>query len=431
MVNPSRIADLACPRSPAPELLFPSFAIDRRFPMRLSHRAARGEKLAMSDRDLAATFVVAPRMSIERKLLLLAAALFALTSLLYSLSAILTPFVAGVALGYLLNPVAERLQRMGLSRLGAALLLLCAFIFIVAAFGLLMVPVLVRQLESFVASLPGYLAALQGLLSEWSGKLTAEYTAFLKQYDLEASVPTLDLQKYVNSIGDGAASQVGEFARSLLSRGFALINIVSVIVVTPVVAFYMLLDWDQTMSVLEELVPPRHREEMRVLARDIDKAMAGFLRGQSAVCLFLGSWYALGLTLIGLNFGFLIGVIAGCLSLIPFVGSITAFVLSISVALVQGWPDWHLPVEAIAVVSFGLFLDGNVLSPRLVGASVGLHPVWLMFALFAFGSLFGFIGMVVAVPTAAAIGVILRFLARRYRESAYYRRRAPQSLEGA
>ncbi len=133
--------------------------------------------------------------------------------------------------------------------------------------------------------------------------------------------------------------------------------------------------------------PPRYRDEVRQLAHDIDQALAGFLRGQSAVCLFLGSWYALGLSLIGLNFGFLIGVIAGFLSFIPFVGSITAFVLSIIVALVQGWPDWRLPLEAIAVVSVGLFLDGNVLSPRLVGASVGLHPVWLMFALFAFGAL--------------------------------------------
>jgi predicted PurR-regulated permease PerM len=200
-------------------------------------------------------------------------------------------------------------------------------------------------------------------------------------------------------------------------------------VVTPVVAFYMLLDWEEMVEILDGLSPPRYREEVRQLAHEIDQAMAGFLRGQSAVCLFLGSWYALGLSFIGLNFGFLIGVIAGFLSLIPFVGSITAFVLSISVALVQGWPEWRLPLEAIAVVSIGLFLDGNVLSPRLVGASVGLHPVWLMFALFAFGALFGFVGMIVAVPVAAAMGVMLRFLARRYRASDYYLRPADPPAE--
>jgi predicted PurR-regulated permease PerM len=109
------------------------------------------------------------------------------------------------------------------------------------------------------------------------------------------------------------------------------------------------------------------------------------------------------------------------LSFIPYVGSITAFLLSIIVAVVQGWPHWDLPLEAVALVSAGLFMDGNVLSPRLVGASVGLHPVWLMFALFAFGALFGFTGMIIAVPVAASMGVLLRFAAGRYRESTLYR----------
>jgi predicted PurR-regulated permease PerM len=367
---------------------------------------------------------VEPGMSLERQLLLWGLALAAAIALLYSVSSILTPFVAGTVLGYLLNPVADRLQAAGLSRLGAAGLLLAVFIVVVGVAGLLLVPVLARQLEGFITSLPGYIAALQGLFSEWSGKLTADYNALLKEHGLEASMPTLDLQKYVNGlIGDNAAN-IGDFARSLLSRGVALINIVSVLVVTPVVAFYMLLDWETMVTILDGLSPPRYREEVRQLAHEIDRAMAGFLRGQSAVCLFLGSWYALGLSFVGLNFGFLIGVIAGFLSLIPFVGSITAFVLSISVALVQGWPNWRLPLEAIAVVCIGLFLDGNVLSPRLVGASVGLHPVWLMFSLFAFGALFGFVGMIVAVPVAAAVGVVLRFVVRRYRASEFYLRPA-------
>ena len=360
--------------------------------------------------------------SLERLLLLWGLALAAFGALAYLLSPILTPFIAGAALGYLLNPVAERLQTMGLSRLGAALLLLAVFVIVLWAALLFLAPVLMRQLEGFITSLPGYLAALQTLFSQWSSKLTADYNAFLKEHGLEASFPTLDMQKYAFDLLGDSAANIGYFARSVVSRGAALINIVSMIVVTPVVAFYMLLDWAAMVAILDGLTPPRHREEVRKLAHEIDGAMAGFLRGQSAVCLFLGSWYALGLSFIGLNFGFLIGVIAGFLSLIPFVGSITAFVLSISVALVQGWPDWRLPIEAIGVVSIGLFLDGNVLSPRLVGASVGLHPVWLMFALFAFGSLFGFVGMIVAVPVAAAAGVILRFCARRYRASAFFLR---------
>ena len=168
---------------------------------------------------------------------------------------------------------------------------------------------------------------------------------------------------------------------------------ISLIVITPVVAFYMLVDWDHMVAIIDDLIPPRHREDVRSLARDIDRALAGFVRGQSLVCLFLGVWYAVGLSAIGLNFGFLIGVIAGFLSFVPYVGSITAFVLSIIVAIVQGWPHVHLPIEAVAIVTTGLIMDGYVLSPRLVGASVGLHPVWIMFALLAFGALFGFTGL--------------------------------------
>ncbi len=360
-------------------------------------------------------------LSVQQQATLWGLALAALAAVLYFLSPILAPFVAGTALGYLLDPVADRLQRAGLSRLGAALLILILFILLLGTVLLLIAPVLSRQFAGFVTSLPGYVTTLQGLLSDWSEKFTSQYfNDILQKFGLGAPGTSFDAQKYINDIAAEGAVLLGDFLKSMLTRGVALINVVSLVVVTPVVAFYMLLDWDQMVAVCDQLVPPRNRADVRTLARDIDKALAGFLRGQSLVCLFLGIWYALGLSLIGLNFGFLIGVLAGVLSFIPYVGSLTAFVLSIIVALVQSWPDWRLPLEAIAVVSTGLFLDGNVLSPRLVGDAVGLHPVWLMFALFAFGSLFGFTGLIVAVPVAAALGVILRFLARRYRASALY-----------
>jgi len=195
----------------------------------------------------------------------------------------------------------------------------------------------------------------------------------------------------------------------------------SLLIITPVVGFYMLLDWDKLVATIDSLVPLRHRETVRMLAREIDAALAGFLRGQSLVCLFLGFWYGSGLSLIGLNFGLLIGITAGLLSFIPYIGSLTALVLSSAVALVQGWPDWHLLAMALGVFLTGQFLEGNILSPKLVGDSVGLHPVWLIFALLAFGSLFGFTGLLVAVPFAAATGVVLRFAVRRYRESKLYR----------
>jgi predicted PurR-regulated permease PerM len=182
----------------------------------------------------------------------------------------------------------------------------------------------------------------------------------------------------------------------------------------------MLLDWDRMVETIRSLIPPRYRDDIDALAREIDAALAGFLRGQSLVCLFLGLWYGVGLSVIGLNFGFLIGISAGVLSFIPYVGSLTALVVSAIVAIVQGWPDWSLLAKALAVVAAGQFLEGNLLSPKLVGESVGLHPVWLIFALLAFGSLFGFTGLILAVPVAASLGVVIRFAVRRYRASSLF-----------
>ena len=192
----------------------------------------------------------------------------------------------------------------------------------------------------------------------------------------------------------------------------ALFSIAGLFVVTPVVAFYMLLDWDRMVAKVDSWVPRDHVETVRTIATDINTATAGFVRGQGTLCLMLGVMYAIGLTLTGLNFGILIGLFAGLISFIPYVGSLVGLVLSVGVAFVQFWPDW-LMVAAVAGVFFiGQFIEGNILQPRLVGKSVGLHPVWLMFALFAFGALFGFVGLLIAVPAAAAVAVLVRFAHR-------------------
>lgn len=361
-------------------------------------------------------------LSLERQLMLWGLTLLILAATLYLLSPVLAPFVAGTALGYLLDPVADRLQRWGASRLGAALALLSAFVAFVVTALVILLPILTHQLAGFLTALPGYLQTLHGLIIDWSTHFSSAYfKEFLERYGLGMPGMSLDVDKYFNDLATQGAALVGDFVKSLVWRGYALINVISLIVITPVVAFYMLLDWDHMMEVIDDLVPPRHREDVRMLARDINRALAGFVRGQSLVCLFLGVWYAVGLSAIGLNFGFLIGVIAGFLSFIPYVGSITAFVLSIIISIVQAWPHINLPIEAVAIVTTGLIMDGYVLSPRLVGASVGLHPVWIMFALLAFGALFGFTGLIVAVPVAAALGAVMRFLARRYRASTLYR----------
>ena len=225
------------------------------------------------------------------------------------------------------------------------------------------------------------------------------------------------------SIGDLVTQGVGwltTFLRSLWSGGRALVSLFSLVVVTPVVAFYLIYDWHRMIASVDGSVPPRNRETVRRLAREIDAAIAGFVRGQTAVCLVLGSFYAVALTLTGLNFGLLIGLISGVITFIPYVGSMTGLTLALGVAVAQFWPEWTWIVTVLAIFLFGQFVEGNVLAPKLVGENVGLHPVWIIFALLAFGYLFGFVGLLVAVPLAATINILIRFALQRYRESALY-----------
>jgi predicted PurR-regulated permease PerM len=339
---------------------------------------------------------------------------------LWLFSGVLLPFALAMVIGYLLDPVVGALQKLGLGRAFATLLISFLVVLVIALIFVLIVPVLGRQLADFVQSLPDILSKLQSLIAAAAAKLSADYGGtLLTKLGLDGGNAP-DIRASVNDLASEAARWFGTFLNSILARGIALISLVSLIVVTPVVAFYMLLDWHKVIAALDGLVPPRHRPTVQKLAREIDRAIAGFLRGQSLVCLFLGAWYGLGFTLIGLNFGFLIGISAGLLSFIPYVGSLTALVFGTAVAVVQGWPSWHLPALALAIVFTGQFLEGNVLAPKLVGDSVGLHPVWLIFALLAFGSLFGFGGLILAVPLAAAAGVLLRFAVGRYRASALF-----------
>jgi predicted PurR-regulated permease PerM len=343
---------------------------------------------------------------------------------------VLLPFVAALFLGYLLDPVADRLEHLGLNRLGAVLVIMAVFVLIVILLLILVVPIMAQQLTAFINGFPDLVARLQKLAAEQGAVLGQKLgTGFFQQIGLDKGLNGVDVQNSVNNLVGQGAKYLLSFFQSLWSGGQALVSLLSLIVVTPVVAFYVLLDWDKMAATLDECIPLAHRTTVRELADEIHVAIAGFLRGQSLVCLFLGLWYGIGLSIVGLNFGFLIGMIAGLLSFIPYVGSLTALLLSAIIAVVQGWPSWVLFIMAMAVVGTGQFLEGNVLTPRLVGASVGLHPVWLMFALFAFGSLFGFTGLIVAVPVAAAIGVLARFALRRYLASPLYRGESVELLE--
>ena len=360
-------------------------------------------------------------MRIERQLSFWLGAFVALVLFLYVFSSVLLPFVAGMILAYLFNPLADRLEKAGFNRLGASLLIVIVVSFAFVLMLILFVPVMAHQLAAFIESLPGLVTRLQALVAEEGGLLGGRFGGgWLERLGLNEQLSSAEIQKSLGDIVKQGAQWMLAFMKSLWSGGQALLGVFSLLVVTPVVAFYILLDWGRMIATIDSLAPSAHREDIRAIARDMNRAIAGFLRGQSLVCLFLGLWYGIGLSLIGLKFGFLLGVCAGFLSFIPYVGSLTALVLSAVMSIVQGWPSMGLFAMAMGVIGVGQFLEGNVLTPRLVGASVGLHPVWLMFALFAFGSLFGFTGLILAVPLAAVLGVLIRFAIVRYRLSPVY-----------
>jgi predicted PurR-regulated permease PerM len=361
-------------------------------------------------------------MLIERHLVFWTLFLAFLVAALYVLGDVLFPFAAGMALAYLLDPLATRLERYGLSRLMASLVILGLALLVFVLLLLAVIPLLMQQLGAFIKELPGYIGRLQTLAQEQGG-LLVERLGFNIFERLGIGKSGAGTQGQASELIAKAGQVAGTFLAGLWSGGQALLGVISLLVVTPVVAFYLLVDWPRMVATVYSWAPVQQRETVRRLAGEMDQAIAGFIRGQTLVCLFLGLWYGIGLTMIGLNFGFLIGIIAGFLSFIPFVGSLAALVVSIAVAIVQDWPSLWLLAMVVVVIGVGQFIEGNILTPRLIGNSVGLHPVWLMFALIAFGSLFGFTGLIVAVPVAAAIGVLARFGVSRYLESEFYQGR--------
>ena len=347
-------------------------------------------------------------MSLERQVTFWVAALFLFAAFLWLLSDILLPFVAGMALAYLLDPLTRQVERTGIGRVLSALIVIVLIIVAIVVAVMLIAPILGGQLFAFIDNIPGYMERLQALVSnqEWLTKILGGQAG--------------GSSRSAGSLMAQGASWLAAFLASLWSGGRALVSVFSLLIITPVVAFYLLCDWDRMVVTIDGWIPLQQRETVRGLAREMDAAIAGFVRGQAMICLILGTFYAIGLTLAGLHFGFLIGFGTGVMSFIPFVGALSGFLVAGGVAIAQFWPNWLSILAVVGVFAVGQVLEGYILQPKLVGAKVGLHPVWLMFSLLAFGYLFGFVGFLVAVPLAAAIGVLTRFALRQYQASSLY-----------
>jgi len=350
-------------------------------------------------------------MTWQRQLAFWAIGMLGLILFLYVLRGILLPFIAGLALAYFLDPIADWLEKLGVGRTVATSLILGIFLLIFIFSVLLILPILIEQFSAFISRLPDHVRSIGLMMDEMAPEWLRQFFSNT-QGGIEGSLKDVATQ---------GAKWIGTLLKSLWSQGLALVNILSLMVITPIVAFYMLNDWDKMIARINGWLPRDHVSSIHQIGHDIDRAMAGFVRGQGTVCLILGIFYAIGLSLAGLNFGLLIGLMAGFISFVPYVGSIVGLLVSIGVALVQFLPDWVAIGTVGAVFVVGQFLEGNFLSPKLVGDRVGLHPVWLIFALLAFGYLFGFVGLLVAVPLAAAVGVLVRFGLSRYLESSIYK----------
>ena len=331
--------------------------------------------------------------------------LIAFLAFLWLVSDAMAPFILGAALAYLLDPLADKLESWGLSRTWATVLISLIFIIVVVLAFVLVVPLVIQQAQALVGALPG-------LFSKGLEYLTGKFPDLLDEQSV--------VREALVSSQDALQGRVVAFLNGVLASSLAVVDFLMLLVVAPVVGFYLLLDWDRMTAVLDSWLPREHAPIIRRLSKDIDRVLAGFVRGQMTVGMILGIFYATALGLIGLQFGIVVGLIAGLLTFIPYVGSTVGGGLSIGIALFQFWDD-PIWIGVVAVVFVGgQIVEGNFLTPKLVGGSVGLHPVWLLFALYAFGSLLGFAGLLIAVPAAACIGVLGRFAIGNYRTSKLY-----------
>jgi predicted PurR-regulated permease PerM len=321
---------------------------------------------------------------------------------LWLFEAILLPFVVGMAIGYFLDPVVERLTRHGISRaVSAGAMIVGAFAIGVTAL-ILLLPVVIQQLTALVQDLPSLLATARERIAALIAPLSGSFA------------PPLD------EVATQAVEQGSRVVLGVIGQSLALVNVASLLAITPLVSFYLLRDWPRIVAEIDGWLPRAHAETIRQQARAIDDVLAGFARGAAIVCTLLAMFYAGALTLAGLDFGLVIGLVAGGLSFVPYLGFVVGLLSSVGMAAYQFWPEWIRIAIVLAIFFVGQWGSDYFLTPRLVGKRANVHPLWILFSVFAGGAVFGFVGVLLAVPACAAIGVLVRFAIARYKSSQIY-----------
>jgi predicted PurR-regulated permease PerM len=346
----------------------------------------------------------------------LGAAAFVLLGLVQG---IILPFAAGFVIAYTLAPAVARLERWGIRRTLGSLFVLIVFLFAVAFVLVLLVPLIQVQVVQLINKMP----ALVDIFKVQLGRLTD-----LLKEQLPAD--------WVAKVQDSLSSKLGEAVtwlasvfQGMVTSSFAILNILSLVIVTPIVIFFLLRDWDAMIAVIDSYLPRDSLETVRGQARVASDTLVGFIHGQALICLILAIYYGVALTAAQLKSAAAVGVLIGVLAIIPVLGATAGFVLSLGLAATQ-YGTWTEIFIVIGIFAFGQFVEGNVLTPKLVGDRIHLHPLWVIFALFAAAALFGFVGVLLAVPAAAVIGVLIRFALARYRRSAIYDPRQPENVRG-
>jgi predicted PurR-regulated permease PerM len=356
-----------------------------------------------------------------QRLALLVGVLVAFWVMLELFASVLLPFVMAAGIGYFLDPLATRLTRLGVPRGVAAILLVVTLLALGLAFALLLYPLIVAQIGILFARVPDYTVAVRAFAAEQISHL---------QQRLGSDYIDEKLRDLVGGQAGTMVSFIAGALRGLIGGGFALFNVISLVIVTPVVAFYLLRDWPAMVREIDAWLPRRYAGILRAQALEVDRILSAWLRGQAICCLILALYYAVALSAVGLDLGLIVGISAGLLSFIPYVGSITGLVVAIGLAFAQ-FPTWGGVIAVGVVFVIGQLLEGYVIYPRFLGDRVELHAVWVIFALFAGGAAFGFVGVLLAVPVAAIIGVLCRFWLRRYLDSPLYLDPPSSEVSGA
>ncbi len=332
--------------------------------------------------------------------------------ILWSLNEILFPFLLGMALAYLLDPIADRLERVGCSRFLATLIITVLALSVIVGLLLLLVPRLASEIPGLLASLPLLLASLLEIVRSVAPELVEDGNL---------------LGTSVEGLGGAVQTHGSTIVSGVMTALQSVLDSVIFLLITPVIMVYMLNDWDRMISTVNGYLPHDHAPVIRDLFREMDRVLASFVRRQLSVCALLAIFYATLLVSVGLDFGLVVGLIAGLISFIPLFGAILGMVLSVGLALFQFWSDPLFIGLVAAIFLTGQALEQYVLTPRIVGRAAGLHPVTILFALSAFGALLGFVGVLVAVPAAAVIGVLVRHGLCRYRASRLFLGQGPRA----